>query len=271
MPRTLLVLAGAVIFGSALAGCSSGSNSNDATKTVVGKTRTAAAATQPPATASAVARATSSAAGSTPGAAGTVSGAGGSPASGTAPAGSTAGAETPGSTPAPGETVPANAPATAGAPGATATPGQTSSGGDGFSLSYPSSPTGSFDVTITLSGRSNFRGFSVKLTFDASLVRATSIDDGTVISTTDGFCVPPALQDGSAAFACTILGSGTTSNAGAVAIVHFQALKAGAVHLHFVTYAEDNSEGTYLVGGSDPTSPQAVTAPTHDADITVGP
>ena len=143
-------------------------------------------------------------------------------------------------------------------------------GGEGFTLDIPASPGGTFTVTVKLTGATGFRGFSVKLSFDAAVLRATSMDVGSVLGA-GPFCPPALTPDGSAMLACTIVGPGAISADGSAVVVHFQALKSGSTPIHFVTYDEDNIEGTFLVGLNPAGEPVAVKVTTNDATVTVNP
>lgn len=268
MRRIYTAVGGAVMVASIMAGCSSGAKTNDATRTAsaeghstttVRASGTASTGATPGGSVGAGAAGGTSVPGqSTPQTGGTTVVGGGTPG-----AEATAGV---GATPVPGTTAAARA--TAAAPTASATVASVS--GDGFTLDLPPNPSGAFAVTVKLAGATNYRGFSLKLTYDASVLKATSLDPGSVLGS-NKLCVPAQIQDGSAAFACTLLGSGTTSNAGDAAVVNFQVLKSGSVTIHFVTYDEDNSIGTYLVGQTPAGDPVAVRIATHDASVTVSP
>ncbi len=143
---------------------------------------------------------------------------------------------------------------------------------DGLSLTLPDSPQGDFTGTVQLTGAPGYRGFSVQLTFDASLLSVTGIDQGGLLGTPDkSFCPPPVIKAGSGLLACTILGPSNSTASGALAVFHFHVLAGGSATLHFTTFAEGGSNyGSFLVG-TDINNPTPLTVPLHNAKITVAP
>ena len=180
----------------------------------------------------------------------------------------------PGQTPAPsaasGSVTAGSTPATG--PGVAATPANVPPDA-GFTLTVPPNPSGTFDVTANIVGPPAYGVFQVDLTFDASLLKVTGIDYGGAMGPANQvFCAPNTISAGRAIAACKRLGSTNVTNAGALAIFHFQVLSAGTTSLHFAPFASGGSFGTFLAPWANPAVAQeAITLPLHDATITVSP
>lgn len=141
---------------------------------------------------------------------------------------------------------------------------------DGFSLAVPANASGDFDVTVNLAGSQPYFGFNVALAFDASLLEVKGVDGGSALGSGQSFCPPAVIAADQAALGCVLLTPDASTATGSIAVYHFHAKRSGSSAIHIMTYAEGGeSYGTFLIGHSQDGTPQPLTAPTHDANITV--
>ncbi len=134
----------------------------------------------------------------------------------------------------------------------TATPLPPSIGGR-ISIGEPSHGAGQIEVPILISAAPDpYSAFQVHLTFDGSLLTVASARSGGALETSGArtFCVGPIAWDGGngVVFACTTLGSGSTTSAGTLATIRFKARPGigGAptcTTLHLFSYGPPDNGG----------------------------